>query len=244
MRALYFKELLSYLNSLIGYIFIIIYLVSSGLFHFLIDFNGTNLFFNSEANLIPFFEFSPFIFLFIIPAITMKTFAEEKRTGTIEILSTKPISDFSIVMAKYLACLSLLFIAILPTLLYYYTIHQLGKPIGSIDDGATITSYFGLLLIGAVFVAIGIFASTLTNSQIVAFILSTFLTWLFYQGFELLGTWGTFKSLDYVIQYFGMSVHYEHLMKGVIYLKDVVYFLTIIVLFLVLTIQTLKIIKS
>ena len=244
MRALYFKELWSYLNSLIGYIFIAIYLISSGLFHFVIDFRGSNLFFNSEANLIPFFQLSPLIFLMLIPAITMRSFAEERRTGTIELLATKPLSDLKIVLAKYFACLSLLIISILPTFIYYFTVHQLGKPIGSIDDGATITSYFGLLLIGAVFVAIGVFSSTLTNSQIISFILATFLTWFFYQGFELLGTWGSYKSLDYVIQYFGMTTHYDRLVKGIVYMKDVVYFLSLIVLFLVLTIQSLKITKS
>ena len=243
MRALFFKEIKSFLNSLIGYVFISIYLLSSGLFHFVLD-TDSNLFYNFEANLIPFFGLSPWIFLMLIPAITMKSFAEEKRTGTIELLATKPISDLKIVLAKYMAGLCLLIIALLPTLIYYYTIYQLGKPVGSIDDGAAITSYLGLLLIGAVFVSIGIFASSLTNSQIISFISAMFLTWFFYDGFERLGTWGTFKSMDYMIKYIGMTFHYERIVKGVIYLKDIIYFISLIALFLSLTLQSLKISKS
>ncbi|MFM7300654.1 MAG: gliding motility-associated ABC transporter permease subunit GldF [Crocinitomicaceae bacterium] len=243
MRALFFKEINSFLNSLIGYVFIVIYLVSCGLFHFVLD-SETNLFYNFEADLIPFFGLSPWIFLMLIPAITMRSFAEEKRTGTIELLATKPISDLKIVLSKYFAGVALLIIAILPTIAYYYTIYQLGKPIGSIDSGATFTSYLGLILIGSVFVAIGIFASTLTSSQIISFILAMFLCWIFYDGFERLGTWGTFKSFDYVIKYIGMTYHYERIGKGVIYLRDIVYFISLIVVFLYSSLHALKVSKS
>jgi len=243
MRVLFFKEISSFLNSLIGYVFIIIYLVSCGLFHFVID-NESNLFYNFEANLIPFFRLSPWIFLMLIPAITMRSFAEEKRTGTIELLATKPISDLKIVLSKYFAGVALLIIAILPTLVYYYTIHQLGKPVGSIDSGATFTSYLGLILIGSVFVAIGIFASTLTSSQIISFILAMFLCWFLYNGFEQLGTWGTFKSFDYIIKYIGMTSHYERIGKGVIYLRDIVYFISLIIVFLYSSLHVLKVGKS
>ncbi|MBM3454717.1 MAG: gliding motility-associated ABC transporter permease subunit GldF [Bacteroidetes bacterium] len=246
MRVLFFKEISSFLNSLIGYVFIIIYLVSCGLFHFVIDSETTNLnlFSNAEANLIPFFGLSPWIFLMLIPAITMRSFAEEKRTGTIELLATKPISDLKIVLAKYLAGVALLIIAILPTLIYYFTIYELGKPVGSIDSGATFTSYLGLILIGSVFVAIGIFASTLTSSQIISFIVAMFLCWFFYDGFERLGTWATFKSFDYRIKYIGMTFHYEKIEKGVIYLRDIVYFLSLIVVFLFASLHIFRIKKS
>jgi len=243
MRALFFKEINSFLNSLIGYVFIVIYLVSCGLFHFVLD-SETNLFYNFEADIIPFFGLSPWIFLMLIPAITMRSFAEEKRTGTIELLATKPISDLKIVLSKYFAGVALLIIAILPTIVYYYTIYQLGKPVGSIDSGATFTSYLGLILIGSVFVAIGIFASTLTSSQIISFILAMFLCWFFYDGFERLGTWGTFKSFDYVIKYIGMTSHYERIGKGVIYLRDIVYFISLIVVFLYSSLHALKVSKS
>ena len=194
--------------------------------------------------MIPFFGLSPWIFLMLIPAITMKSFAEEKRTGTIELLATKPISDLKIVLAKYFASALLLLIALIPTFIYYYSIHALGKPVGSIDDGATVTSYLGLLMIGLVYISIGLFASALTNSQIISFIIAMFLTWFFYDGFERLGTWGTFQSMDYVIKYFGMTFHYERIVKGVIYLKDIVYFVSLIFMFLALTLYSFKLSKQ
>ena len=174
MRALYFKEIRSFLSSVIGYIFILIYLISSGLFHWVISEN-TNLLEGAEADLIPFFNLSPWIFLILIPAITMRSIAEERRTGTIELLFTRPISDLNILLAKYFASVTLLIVALLPTLVYYVSMHYLGDPVGVMDDGSTITSYFGLILLGASFIAIGIFASALTSSQIVAFILAMFL---------------------------------------------------------------------
>jgi ABC-2 type transport system permease protein len=143
MRALYFKEIKSFLSSIIGYIFILIYLIASGLFHWIISTN-TNLLQGSEADLIPFFNLSPVIFLILIPAITMRSIAEERRTGTIELLFTRPISDFQILMAKYLAGVTLMVIAIIPTFVYYVSMHYLGNPVGIIDDGATFTSYIGL----------------------------------------------------------------------------------------------------
>jgi len=171
MRALYLKEINSFLSSIIGYVFIVIYLITSGLFHWVLSFN-TNLLEGTEADLIPFFNLSPVIFLILIPAITMRSIAEERRTGTIELLLTRPISDLGMILAKYFAGVTLLVIAILPTIIYYISMYYLGQPIGIIDSGATFTSYIGLILLGSVFVAIGIFASSLTSSQIVAFILA------------------------------------------------------------------------
>ena len=139
MKALYLKEVRSFLSSIIGYIFILIYLIASGLFHWIISYN-TNLLEGTEADLIPFFNLSPVIFLILIPAITMRSIAEERRTGTIELLFTRPISDLKILLAKYFAGVTLLIIAIIPTLIYYISMYQLGNPVGIIDDGATLTS--------------------------------------------------------------------------------------------------------
>ena len=139
MRALYFKELSSFLSSTIGYVFILIFLIASGLFHWILSYD-TNMLQGSEADLVPFFNLSPIIFLILIPAITMKSFAEEKRTGTIELLFTRPISDMGILMAKYLAGVTLVIIALAPTIIYYISIYFLGKPVGIIDGGATLTS--------------------------------------------------------------------------------------------------------
>lgn len=243
MRALYFKEIRSFLSSIIGYIFILIYLITSGLFHWVISEN-TNLLEGAEADLIPFFNLSPWIFLILIPAITMRSIAEERRTGTIELLFTRPISDLKILLAKYFASVTLLVIAIIPTLVYYVSMHYLGNPVGVMDDGSTLTSYMGLILLGATFVAIGIFASAITSSQIVAFILAMFLCWLFYQGFDLLGSFNLMGKFDSVIQYCGMTTHYDGIKRGLVYTKDVMYFLTIITLFIFAALTVIKSLKK
>lgn len=243
MRALYFKEIKSFLSSIIGYIFILIYLIASGLFHWIISMN-TNLLEGSEADLIPFFNLSPVIFLILIPAITMRSIAEERRTGTIELLFTRPISDFQILMAKYLAGVTLLIIALLPTFVYYLSMHYLGDPVGIIDDGATFTSYVGLILLGSTFVAIGIFASSITSSQIVAFIVAMFLSWIFYDGLTLLGSYNLMGKFDIVVQYMGMSYHYDAIKRGVIDTSDVIYFISLIALFIFSALTVIKSIKK
>ncbi|TNE73629.1 MAG: gliding motility-associated ABC transporter permease subunit GldF [Bacteroidetes bacterium] len=243
MRALYFKEIRSFLSSIIGYIFILIFLISSGLFHWIITEN-TNLLEGTEADLIPFFNLAPIIFLILIPAITMRSIAEERRTGTIELLFTRPISDVKIILAKYLAGVTLLVIALLPTLIYYFSMRSLALEPEKFDNGATFTSYIGLVLLGACFVAIGIFASSFTSSQIVAFILAMFLCWLFYDGLTLLGSFNLMGKFDSVIQYCGISYHYESIKKGVIDTKNVVYFLSIIFLFIYAALTVVKSIKK
>jgi ABC-2 type transport system permease protein len=169
MRALFLKEIQSFLSSIIGYIFMLIFLVTCWLFLWVVS-DYFNLLEGGVSDLIPFFNLAPLILLILIPAITMRSFAEEKRSGTIELLYTRPITDLKILMAKYLAGVSLVVLTLLPTLAFYISMHYLGDPVGVIDDGATITSYLGLVLLGASFVAIGIFCSTITNNQIVAFI--------------------------------------------------------------------------
>ena len=185
MKALYLKELRSFLSSIIGYIFIAIFLILNSLFLWVFSYE-TNILDGGTADLRSFFGISPIIFLILIPAITMRSFSEEKRTGTIELLFTRPISDFSIIFTKYLAGLTLVIISILPTLIYYFTVHALGEPVGIVDDGATITSYLGLILVGACLVSVGIFASSITDSQIVSFILAMFLSWFMFMGLDLL----------------------------------------------------------
>jgi|TARA_R110000737_G_scaffold324995_1_gene338159 ABC-2 type transport system permease protein len=243
MKALYLKEIRSFLSSVIGYIFILIYLITSGLFHWIIDQN-TNLLAGTEADLIPFFNLSPVILLILIPAITMRSIAEERRTGTIELLFTRPLSDLQILLAKYFAGVTLLIISLLPTLIYYVSMYQLGNPVGVIDSGATFTSYLGLVLLGSVFVAIGIFASSITSSQIVAFILAMFLCWLFYDGFGLLGSFNLFGSFDTVVQYIGIAFHYDSIKRGVIDSKDIFYFLSVISVFMFAALTVIKSLKK
>ncbi|MBN9294366.1 MAG: ABC transporter permease subunit [Flavobacteriia bacterium] len=243
MKALYLKEIRSFLSSIIGYVFIVIFLVTSGIFHWVISFD-TNLLEGTEADLIPFFNLSPVIFLILIPAITMRSFAEERRTGTIELLFTRPISDFQIVMAKFLAGVTLVLISLFPTCVYFFTMYYLGEPVGIIDEGATIVSYFGLLMLGSVFVSIGIFSSAVTSSQIVAFILSMFLCWFFYDGLEMIGSFGTVGALDKFFKYCSINYHFDSIKRGVIDTSDLLYFLGIIALFSVASLTVIKSLKK
>jgi ABC-2 type transport system permease protein len=200
----------------------------------------TNLLEAKIADLIPFFNLAPTIFLILIPAITMRSFAEERRTGTIELLFTKPLFEWQIVMAKFLAGTTLVFISVLPTFIYFFSIYQLAEPVGNMDFGATVTSFIGLLLLGACFVSIGLFASSLTQSQIVAFIIAMFGTWMLFEGLDLLGSFNVFGGLDFIIRYIGIKSHYTSIMKGVVDSRDVVYFLSLMVLFLFATITVVK----
>lgn len=243
MKALYLKEIRSFLSSVIGYVFILIFLITSGLFHWVISYN-TNLLEGSESDLIPFFNLSPTIFLILIPAITMRSIAEERKNGTIELLFTRPISDLNVLLAKYFAGVTLLAIAIVPTIVFYASMHYLGSPVGVIDDGATFTSYIGLLLLGATFVAIGVFASSITSSQIVAFILAMFFCWFFYDGLTLLGSFNLMGDFDYLIRYCGMSFHYDAIKRGVIDSSDVVYFLSLISVFIFASLTIIKSLKK
>ncbi len=246
MRALYFKEIRSFLSSVIGYVFILIYLIASGIMHWVAS-SDANLLEGTEADLIPFFNSSPIIFLILIPAITMRSIAEERRTGTMELLFTRPISDFKILLAKYLASVTLMLIAILPTIVYYISMVSLSLNPESFDHGATITSYIGLILLGSSFVAIGMFTSALTSSQIVAFILALFFCWLFMPeigGLALLGSYNLMGSLDSVVQYFGMTYHYDAIQKGVIDTKNIVYFLSMIVVFMYAALTVVKSLKK
>ncbi len=242
MFSLYLKELRSFLSSIIGYVFILIYLIASGLFHWILSYN-TNLLEGAEADLIPFFNLSPVILLILIPAITMRSIAEERRTGTIELLFTKPISDLGIILAKYFAGVTLMIIAIIPTIVYFFSMYYLGKPIGIIDLGASLTSYLGLILLGSVFVSIGIFASSLTSSQIVSFILAMFLCWFIYDGLELLGSFSQVGDSDAIIRYFGISSHYNSIKKGLVDTSDIVYFISVIFLFLYASLSSVKSLK-
>ncbi len=234
MLAILNKEIRSFFSSLTGYLVIGLFLIACGFFLFVFP-GGYNILDSGFADLKPFFNLAPWIFLFLIPAIAMKSFADEKRMGTMEILLTKPIGSWKLVLGKYLGVLGLVKLAILPTLLYVLAIAQLGRPIGNFDIGATIGSYLGLVFLGGCYAAIGIFASSLSSNQIVAFLLSVFLCFTFYYGFEGLSQTKIFGNSSYIIEFFGISFHYKSISRGVIDTRDVVYFLSLIILFLKLT---------
>ena len=231
MISIYKKELGVFFSSLIGYMVIGVFLVyMSAMMWFFPD---TNVFSYNYATLQQLFDLSPVIFMFLIPAITMRTFAEEKQSGTIELLVTKPLRDWEIIVGKFLACLTLVAFALLPTLLYYYTIYSLGYPVGNIDSGATMGSYIGLFLLGAVFISIGIFASSLTCNQIVSFVLATFLCYFAYWVFEYISHIPIFVGkIDDIIQKFGIQNHYDSISRGVVDTRDIIYFFSVIFIFL------------
>jgi ABC-2 type transport system permease protein len=234
MFVVFRKEINIFFSSLIGYITVGVFLLVLSLFIWVVS--DTNVVDYGYAGLDQLFSIAPNLFLFLIPAVTMRSFAEETQNGTIELLVTRPLTEMAIILGKYFAATALVAIAILPTIIYYITIYKLGDPVGNIDTGACIGSYLGLLLLGSTFAAIGIFASSLTNNQIVSFILATFLCFFCFLGFEFMSGLPIFMGKsDVFVQSLGMSYHYDALGRGLINLKDVVYFISVIGLFLAAT---------
>jgi len=234
MFTLFVKEIKGFLTSLIGYIVIIVFLLMTGLFLwvFPLEFNVLDFGFASLDGL---FLLAPFVFLFLIPAITMRSFADEKKSGTIELLMTQPLTDLQVVLAKYFAGVVLVIISLIPTLIYYFSVYQLGLPKGNLDSGSIWGSYIGLLLLGASFVSVGIFVSSLTDNQIVSFILAVFISFLLYMGFEFIYTFVLSGKTGLIIQSLGLNAHYSSMSRGVIDTRDLVYFISVTVVFILLT---------
>ncbi|WP_067147664.1 gliding motility-associated ABC transporter permease subunit GldF [Pseudotamlana agarivorans] len=230
MFAILRKEINSFFASPIGYLVIAIFLTLNGLFLWL--FKGEfNILDYGFADLSSFFLLTPWILIFLIPAVTMRSFSDEKKQGTLELLLTKPISLFHIVLGKYFGAFALILIALIPSLLYVYTVYELGNPVGNLDMGSTMGSYFGLLFLIAAYTAIGVFSSTLSDNQIVAFITAVFICFIFYIGFEGVAD---FLSNDFINQ-LGMSAHFKSMSRGVIDTRDLVYFISLTLFFLMLT---------
>ena len=226
MYSILRKEFNAFLSSPVAYVVIGVFLVATGLFVWV--FPDSSVLDYGFADLQTLFSTAPWVFLFLIPAITMRTFAEEKKAGTIELLLTRPLTDGQIIGGKYLACLLLALLALLPTLLYYYSVYRLGSPEGNIDSAATVGSYLGLGLLAAVFAAIGIFASALTRDQIIAFLVAVVGCFLVYTGFDSLAS--VFEGdAAYYIGQLGIAAHYRDLSKGLIDSRDLLYFLSLIV---------------
>lgn len=234
MYALYKKEISNFISSLIGIMVIVVFLLITGLFLWVFQ-SDFNLLSYGYANLDGLFILAPWVFLFLVPAITMRSFAEENRTGTIEMLLTKPLSDSQIIMAKFLAGVTLVLLSLLPTAVYYYSVYRLGLPMGNLDTGGILGSYIGLFLLSSSFVAIGVFCSSVTNNQILAFILSVFLCGFIYIAFDFIFSLSLFGAIDLFIQRLGMASHYSSLSRGVIDTRDILYFLSVIALFLSMT---------
>jgi len=241
MKSIILREIKSFFGSPIGYLVIAIFLISNGLFLWVFE-GDYNILNTGYADLTPFFTLTPWILIFLIPAVTMRSFSDEKKQGTLELFLTKPLSIWEIVNGKFLGSLFLIVLAIIPTFIYVKVISNLGSPEGNIDMGSTIGSYFGLLFLIAAYSAIGIFTSTLSENQIVAFIIAVFLCFLFYFGFEGLAT--LIPGFSNIIVAFGMQDHFKSMSRGVIDTRDVIYFLSITVLFLSFTVYQLKSFKA
>ena len=227
------KEFNGFLNSLIAYIVIGVFLTAIGLLMWV--FPDTAVLDYGYADMDTLFLMGPYVFIFLVPAITMRTFAEEKKAGTIELLLTKPVTDWEIILGKFFANFLLVLFAIAPTLLYYYTVYILGSPPGNIDTPGVIGSYIGIAFLAAVFCAIGVFASSVTRNQIVAFILAAFLCFLTFLGFDSISSLPLWSGEALLIKQLGILYHYDTMRKGLLDTRDIVFFLSMVFLMLSLT---------
>lgn len=233
MIQVLFKELNTFLNSLIAYIVICVFLTGIGLLTWV--FPDTSVLDYGYADMETLFVMGPYVFMFLIPAITMRMFAEEKRAGTIELLMTKPLTDWQIILGKYFSGFLLVLFALIPTIIYYYSIYQLGNPVGNIDTAGVIGSYIGLILLGGVFTSIGVFSSLITSNQIVSFIIAVFLCFIIYSGFESLAAIDVWGKMSLFLEQLGILYHYDAMSKGLLDTRNIIYFLSVITFMLLLT---------
>ncbi len=236
MVALYKKEIIGFLGNLTGWLVITIFLTVTGLFLWVLP-TGVNIPDSGYASLSGLFSLAPFVFLFLVPAITMNSFSEEKRSGTLELLLVRPLSDTKIVLAKYFAAFTLVVLALLPTLAYYYSVWQLGFPVGDVDSGGFWGSFIGLLFLGSAFAAMGLFSSSLTGNPIVAFLTAVVVSIFMYMGFDYVSPF--FGGAGLFVGQLGISAHYASMSRGVIDSRDVIYFLGLDLFFLYLSVYRL-----
>ena len=230
------KEFNSFFASPIAYLVIGVFLLINGLFLWVFE-DDLNILNAGFADLSSFFLLAPWILVFLIPAITMKSFADELNSGTIETLKTKPITDWQIVLGKFSASLLLIIVALTPTLTYAYTILELGNPVGNLDIGSTLGSYIGLLFLAATYTSVGLFTSTFSKNQIVAFILGVFITFFLFYGFDAIAS---LFSNSYTVQLLGINEHFKSISRGVIDTRDIIYFISVTIFFLLLTKNQLR----
>ncbi len=236
MYSILKKEISSYLSSLVAYVTIGIFLLGMGLLLWVVP--STSILAYGYAGLDSLFSLTPYLFMFLIPAITMRSLAEERREGTFEILLTRPLTDVQIILGKYFASLVLVLFALLPTLVYYYSVYQLGAPAGNVDTGAVIGSYIGLFLLGSCFVSIGLFASAVSKNQIIAFTIAAAASFFFYSGFDLLSPLPVLQNLN--LPALGITEHYDSVSRGVLDTRDLAYFVCLSALFILATLLVVK----
>jgi ABC-2 type transport system permease protein len=233
MYAIFLKEIRSFLGSLIGYIVMGVFLLLSGLFTWFIE--GNNVFDLGMAGLPTLFGLAPYMLIFLVSAVTMRSLSEEKRLGTLETLTTRPVSDLGIIMGKYLAAVALIAISLIPTLFYAYSVAQLATPAGNIDYGALWGSYFGLILLSACYASIGLFASSTTDNQIVSLIISMVLSLFFFEVLSLMGDIEWLDRIGKSLEWFSLNFHYESISRGVLDTRDLLFFGSFAALFIALT---------
>ncbi|MCH2215716.1 MAG: gliding motility-associated ABC transporter permease subunit GldF [Flavobacteriales bacterium] len=239
MWALFKKELRSFLSSIIGYVVIAVFLLMTGLFMW--GFPGNlNVLDQGYATLDTLFYVAPWVFLFLVPAVTMRSFSEEKRTGTIELLFTRPLSDSSIILAKFCSGVVLVLLSLLPTVIYLFSVIELGNPEGNVDLGGALGSYLGLFFLASGFTAIGIFASAVSDNQVVSFIVSLFLCFFCYNGLNQIASFDLFGPFDRFVESLSIAEHYDSMSRGVLDTRDIIYFLILSGMFIVLTRGVLK----
>ncbi len=228
------KEINGFFSSLTGYVVIVVFLLSTGLFLWVFP-GQFNILENGYASLDSLFIIAPWVFLFLVPAVSMRLFADEKKTGTIEFLFTQPLTEMQIVLAKYFAGLVLVLFSLIPTFIYLFSIYKLGNPVGNVDMAGVWGSYIGLFFLAAIYGSIGVFSSSLTENQIIAFLIAMILSFFIYIGFESISSLSFLNSISDIILNLGINEHYKSISRGVLDLRDAVYFVSVIAVFLLMT---------
>ncbi|HEX7493615.1 MAG TPA: gliding motility-associated ABC transporter permease subunit GldF [Bacteroidales bacterium] len=230
MFAIFRKEISGFFSSLTGYIVIIVFLLVNSLFMWVLP-GELNILDSGYAGLETLFFLSPWVFMFLVPAVTMKMIAEEKRMGTIELIYSRPITERGIIYGKYFASVSLVLLALLPALIYYFSVYQLGESPGNLDRGGTIGSFIGLFFLASVYASAGLFASSVTDNQVIAFIIAVLICFILFMGFDSFAYLPGLKRLDEFVIRLGINEHYKSISRGVIDIKDVVYFIAVVAFF-------------
>ncbi len=237
--ALYKKEITGFFSSITGYLVIIVFLLSTGLFMWVFP-GELNVLDAGYASLEPLFRIAPWIFLFLVPAVTMRMLSDEKHSGTLELLLSRPVSAFGIVFSKYLASLTLVFFSLVPCLIYYISVYLLGNPQGNLDAGGTWGSFIGLFFLAAVYAGIGIFSSAISDNSIISFITASALCFMFLRGFKYVAELSIFQGISTLILNLGIEEHYQSMSRGVIDSRDLTYFVALVVIFLFITKTSLQ----
>ncbi len=231
MWTLFKKEISGFFSSLTGYVVVVVFLLLNSLFMWVIP-GQFNVIENGYASLDTLFAIAPWVFLFLVPAITMRMISEEKRTGTLDLLYTRPVTELQIILAKFFASWAMVLFALIPTLIYFWSVSRLGSPPGNIDVGGTWGSYIGLFFLGGIYAAIGVFASSLTGNQIVSFIMAVFASFVMYLGFDFLSNLAGSGGTAFVISRLGIEYHYNSISRGVLDSRDILYFIMVMGLFI------------